>query len=801
MKRNIFFIFVVIFVLLAGSNSTTLSVKAYSDMSTYKIKTGNFTDLKAAQTSLSSFKEKTGWYAEIQETGEFQNYYEVLSGGFNGENRVKGILKDFETATGINATYEGTGEEKKYYEVVSGGFQGETRVKDILQDFQNSTGISAEYFGIGEEQKYYEVLSGGFQGETRVKAILQDFKTSTGLNATYVGIGESENYYQILSGAFSGEDRVKQVLKDFEGNTGIDATYEGVGEPEGYYEVVSGTFIGESRVKQVLKDFEESTGIDASYISEENNRYRIKTSPILGTTKVNKALEFFSVNNWFAASKATGKIGYDRFLIKTVPVLGVEQRDKGLSFFVKNNWYAKATLTGKVGYKSFQIKSDPILGLENSNSAKNYFVNHNWYVSIKETGETVYQSYKIKTKPLLDAALIEKAKTYFSEKKWFATTVKSDQSGYSSFRIRTVPLLGLDKVNVARKFFIDHGWYVTYLNTGKKAPTYEIVTGGFSGYDRVQEAKSKIKTLFGWTATEFKTNNGPQLMYTDYGMTLGSMVEKQMAKSPQTDKYRNEPRYVSAAYVDLKNQVITGNNVNVRTGPSTSSSVTQQLNTGDRVMVISKTGDWVEIRLTWQNAKESDVAYYLNPANFSINDKDYFQFLKLSQAAGLNAAEIDSKVLGGKGILSGKGKSFIEAANKYNINEVYLISHSLLETGNGSSALANGVVYNGKIVYNMYGYGAYDSCPLTCGAKAAYENGWFTPEAAIIGGAQFISNDYIYNDTFRQDTLYKMRWNPVATWHQYATDIGWAYKQVSSIYNIYQMIDNYTLYFDVPNYR
>src|SRR5699024_11256103 len=57
--------------------------------------------------------------------------------------------------------------------------------------------------------------------------------------------------------------------------------------------------------------------------------------------------------------------------------------------------------------------------------------------------------------------------------------------------------------------------------------------------------------------------------------------------------------------------------------------------------------------------------------------------------------------------------------------------------------------------------------------------GWFTPQDAIVGGAEFIGEKYI---SVGQDTLYKMRWNPAnpAT-HQYATDAGWAVKQTGNI--------------------
>lgn len=83
-----------------------------------------------------------------------------------------------------------------------------------------------------------------------------------------------------------------------------------------------------------------------------------------------------------------------------------------------------------------------------------------------------------------------------------------------------------------------------------------------------------------------------------------------------------------------------------------------------------------------------------------------------------------------------KDKPLLQQQKTYHINEIYLISHALLETGNGSSILANGTMFNGKKVYNMYGIGAYDSNPNYLGAKYAYEQQWFTPEAAIIGGAK-----------------------------------------------------------------
>jgi mannosyl-glycoprotein endo-beta-N-acetylglucosaminidase len=102
----------------------------------------------------------------------------------------------------------------------------------------------------------------------------------------------------------------------------------------------------------------------------------------------------------------------------------------------------------------------------------------------------------------------------------------------------------------------------------------------------------------------------------------------------------------------------------------------------------------------------------------------------------------------------------------------------------------------------MYGAGAYDTDPLKAGAEFAYKQGWFTPEAAIIGGAQFIGQSYINNPDRQQNTLYKMRWNPAApATHQYATDIGWATKQVFNMKKIYDSLNDYVLYYDLPIFK
>jgi mannosyl-glycoprotein endo-beta-N-acetylglucosaminidase len=106
------------------------------------------------------------------------------------------------------------------------------------------------------------------------------------------------------------------------------------------------------------------------------------------------------------------------------------------------------------------------------------------------------------------------------------------------------------------------------------------------------------------------------------------------------------------------------------------------------------------------------------------------------------------------------------------------------------------------MVYNMFGINAVDSNPLYKGAEFAYNQGWFTPEAAIRGGAVFVAKNYVNHAAYGQDTLYKIRWNPGRPGlHQYATDIGWASKQTGFIRQLYQQVNIYSLKFDIPRYR
>jgi mannosyl-glycoprotein endo-beta-N-acetylglucosaminidase len=375
-----------------------------------------------------------------------------------------------------------------------------------------------------------------------------------------------------------------------------------------------------------------------------------------------------------------------------------------------------------------------------------------------------------------------------------------------------------------------------------------------------------------------------KITYTQSNFTLAQSISRQLALNPppQTDAYRNAPAFVSASFVDIEG-IITGSTVNLRTAPTLDNATIETSVSRDTKMIVlqevngdttSGSNKWYEVRFngktlyahsslmkivgkatantnireaantnshvystvsagrelnivsigsswhqitfsTWRNAKQEDFVPFMDP-----NNNDRFQHLVLSSSAGVPADQLN-RLLSGKGSLHGSGQAFINAGAQYAVNEVYLISHALLETGHGSSTLATGIevgrnssgnlelvtannrsrLTNIRTTYNMFGIGAVDADPHRQGAFHAYNEGWFTPEAAIIGGAKFIGSRYIHNQ-YQQNTLYKMRWNPANPgFPQYATDIGWAVKQVPAIKNLYPQLDNPLLHFDIPVYK
>ena len=215
---------------------------------------------------------------------------------------------------------------------------------------------------------------------------------------------------------------------------------------------------------------------------------------------------------------------------------------------------------------------------------------------------------------------------------------------------------------------------------------------------------------------------------------------------------------------------------------------------------------------------KADLEYYLNPKSFTNSDKGMMQFLRLdTYKGGITESELNSylnslpKVNGKNTVFYNQGKAFINAAQKYDIDLVYLVSHAMWETGYGKSVLAQGQTitsYKGKpldkpvTVYNFFGIGAIDKSANVSGAEASYSNGWTSIEKTIEGSAKWISANYINSSKYNQNTIYKMKFNYDYIWHQYATDVNWSNGISGIMNNIISMYDTASnLEFEVPDYK
>jgi beta-N-acetylglucosaminidase len=214
------------------------------------------------------------------------------------------------------------------------------------------------------------------------------------------------------------------------------------------------------------------------------------------------------------------------------------------------------------------------------------------------------------------------------------------------------------------------------------------------------------------------------------------------------------------------------------------------------------------------------VAYYMDPRNFLTEDK-IFQFEDLSYNS-YHKEEVVGKMLentfmqgafswkkGQKKTVSRKyAETFMVAGKKAEVNPYHLVSRVIQEVGSSGSASVSG---SGGY-YNFYNIGATDSPGGDAVAKGlafaagsgSYDRPWTNPYDAIVGGAQFLGEEYI---NVGQDTLYFQKWNVVNKeslyWHQYMSNIEAPVSEATMIYRAYKEMNclDEELVFRIPVYR
>ena len=396
------------------------------------------------------------------------------------------------------------------------------------------------------------------------------------------------------------------------------------------------------------------------------------------------------------------------------------------------------------------------------------------------------------------------------------------------------------------------------LNVRSEASTSSKVIGSLSGNSKV--------TIIGEEGAFYKI---------EYKGSHG-YVAKEYIKDIK-DEIVTEPEKPSNPENSKKTGVVTASKgLNVRKEANTSSQIVGILNSGESVEIIGEENGFYKITykgqeayaskkyidifdgnsnvnpgLDIENASKTNYGVSLNeyiklqqrnnPSNYSYSEFEKYinpakatnklQFLRIDKFRSVNVSGLSSR-LSNKGVLTGQGQAFVNAARAFNIDPLYLVAQCLHETGNGTSKLAKGVtiteiadenrpIYNGNgqlvgyhmiplskpvTVYNLFGIGAKDNSSvfpnraLILGTTYAYNRGWTSIENAIKGAAEFVSLNYVHSSRYGQNTLYKMRYNQNVSniWHQYATT-PWYASSIADIMSSYQDLyleNNFT--FDVP---
>ncbi|MGI8385425.1 Ig-like domain-containing protein [Robertmurraya sp. P23] len=177
----------------------------------------------------------------------------------------------------------------------------------------------------------------------------------------------------------------------------------------------------------------------------------------------------------------------------------------------------------------------------------------------------------------------------------------------------------------------------------------------------------------------------------------------------------------------------------------------------------------VTVRATGQNGSISSTS-----KNIFIGNGNPYVITNLKKPANITASEIVDffNRRSPNSPLKDYAQSFIDAQNKYGVNAQYLVAHAIWETGWGGSDLRN-------YKHNLFGYGAYDVCPFTCGYY--FPNG---PESILKVAYQIRSN---YLDS--TGSYYYAEHGPTLTGMnvKYATDQNWK----NGIANLMQSIKPY----------
>lgn len=225
--------------------------------------------------------------------------------------------------------------------------------------------------------------------------------------------------------------------------------------------------------------------------------------------------------------------------------------------------------------------------------------------------------------------------------------------------------------------------------------------------------------------------------------------------------------------------------------------------------------------INWWYASPEAIAYYMDPRNY-LNSKNIFTFESLSYESSFQNSGIVDKILGNSFMPNLYKKyssnpytdAFIEAAGTYNVSPIHLASRILQEQGINGSSTGLGTYKGYENIFNFYNIKAVGNDPSVAllwakggasGTLTSYGRPWDSPYKSIIGGAKFLSEDYI---SIGQNTLYFEKFDVSRSnghyTHQYMQNLTAPLTEGVTTYSSYSSINGLldeALVFIIPVYN
>lgn len=305
-----------------------------------------------------------------------------------------------------------------------------------------------------------------------------------------------------------------------------------------------------------------------------------------------------------------------------------------------------------------------------------------------------------------------------------------------------------------------------------------------------------------------------------YGLAGGATYAMEDGSYPDIEQF---PESYQPALQELKAAHPNWTFVKMNTTLDWNSAIANELK-GGKSLVYRTFPDWAKDGLydtkNWYYATEAVLKIYMDPRN-ALTENAIFQFEQLTYNEEYHTLEAMQKFLDNTFMNGSKPAPcmdkmtyaemfwYIGKEAGREVSPFHLAARVLQEQGQGTSPLISGNYpgYEGYYNYfNVSASGTTNQQVIESGLQYAKNHGWNSSYNAILGGADFISANYIKKG---QDTLYlqKFNVNPNGTYapytHQYMQNISAPTTEALSIKKLYANANSLdsTFVFKIPVYE